>query len=64
MSLMITDAVLSANSSRVIVRVSAPSVNVSAARGILITVVPDSPTSAVPVSEPLSRSDSEIPDKV
>ena len=64
MSLIITDAVLSANSSKVIVKVSTPSVNASAASGKLITVVPESLTTAVPVSEPLSRSDSEMPDKV
>ena len=64
MSLMITDTVLSVNSSSVIVKVSSPSVAASAARGILITVVPESLTIAVPESEPPSRSDSEMPDKV
>ena len=45
-------------------RVSAPSVKKSAARGTLIIADPNSLTTTAPVSAPLSRSDSEIPDNV
>ena len=50
--------------SKVTVRVSAPSVSESAARGKLIIVVPEALTVAVPVSELLTRSDAETPESV
>ena len=63
-SLMSNEAVVSDESSRVIVRVSVPSVSASAASGKLIIVVPEALTVAVPVSELLIRSDAETPERV